>query len=295
FLAEGKGALPAENNNEARERILEMAKFKEAGEVFLVEEWLTGDEEKGEEFSSFAFCDGKNFQMIGNAQDHKRANNFDEGENTGGMGCSSPPLVLTKEIEKEIKEKIFSKVLKGLASEGRAYQGVLYLGGMIIKKKGKLCPYIIEFNARWGDPEAQVLLPGLKNDLYEVGVALSQGKIHQLKINHDHKARVVVAAASKGYPGDYSQVKGKEVFGLEEVSKIAGVRLYGAGVKKEGCHFYANGGRLFYLVGEGKNVIEARSKVYEAMAKVYIEGNNLHYRTDIGWRDVGRLRNNLRE
>ena len=106
----------------------------------------------------------------------------------------------------------------------------------------------------------------------------------------DGKARVVVAGVSRGYPGDYEKVRGKQIFGINEARKIAGVRIYGAGVKEEAGKYYANGGRLFYIMGEGKTVIEARRKAYEAMALVYIEGNNLHFRTDIGWRDVQRLR-----
>ena len=290
YLAEGKGALPAKNNKEAIERVKEIKRFKEAGRVFLIEKWLKGDDDFAEEFSTFVFSDGKNYKVIGNAQDHKRALNYDEGENTGGMGCSSPPLVLTPKILKEIKTNILDKTINGLIKEGRPYKGVLYLGGMIIRIKNKLTPYVIEFNARWGDPEAQVILPGITNDLFEVSMAIAQGNIKNLKIKTDGKARVVVTGASKGYPRNYEEVKNKQIFGLKEAKKIEGIKIYGAGIKEENGRYYASGGRLFYIVGEGKTVIDARQRAYEAMSLISIEGNNLHFRTDIGWRDIERLR-----
>lgn len=285
-LAEGKGALPAQNNKEGVKKIIELRKrFKEAGKVFLIEEWLAG-----EEFSTLAFSDGENLKVIGSAQDHKRVNNFDEGENTGGMGCSAPPLILTPKLIKKIETKILSKAIKGLQKEGRPYRGVLYLGGIIKEDNEQQNPCVLEFNARWGDPEVQVILPGLLNDLYEVSMAIVTGNIKNLKLKIDGKARVVVAGASKGYPRDYSAVKGKQIFGIEEARKIPGVKVFGAGVKRINGKDFVSGGRLFYIVGEGKTVIEARQKAYQAMSMVSIEGNNLHYRTDIGWRDVERLR-----
>ena len=161
---------------------------------------------------------------------------------------------------------------------------------MIIRIKNKLTPYVIEFNARWGDPEAQVILPGITNDLFEVSMAIAQGNIKNLKIKTDGKARVVVTGASKGYPRNYEEVKNKQIFGLKEAKKIEGIKIYGAGIKEENGRYYASGGRLFYIVGEGKTVIDARQRAYEAMSLISIEGNNLHFRTDIGWRDIERLR-----
>ncbi len=275
-LAEGKGAIPAANAKEAISAIEQMKKFGKAGEVFLLEQWLVG-----EEFSAFAFCDGEDFQIIGFAQDHKRVFDGDLGENTGGMGCVSNPLVIDNSIRKQVKE-IFTKTVKGLKQEGRPYKGVLYLGGIVIS--GKVV--VIEFNARWGDPEAQVLLPGIKNDFYEIGQAIISGKIGKIKIKIDGKVRVGVVGASKGYPVDYLAVKGKKISDLE---KAKGVKIYGAGVKKEGEKYIASGGRLFCLVAEGRDVIEARKKAYRAMSQISIEGDNLHYRKDIGWRDVERI------
>lgn len=293
-LAEGKGVLPAKTTKEAIKRVPEINRFGANSRRFLLEEWLMGDNgEEGEEFSAFYLSDGKSIKHLGNAQDHKRVFNFDEGENTGGMGCSTPPLVLTPELHDQIRTEIFEKTLNGLVTEGRLYQGVLYLGGMLVRRKGGLNPYVIEFNARWGDPEAQVLIPGIKNDLFELGMALAEGNLGRIDVQIDNKSRVAVAGTSKGYPGNYDSVKGKEIFGLEDTMKVDGVRLYGAGVKVESGKFYANGGRLFYLIGEGNNVVEARERAYEAISLVHIDGNNLHYRSDIGWRDVQRIRSGI--
>ena len=141
-----------------------------------------------------------------------------------------------------------------------------------------------------GDPEAQVIIPGIKTDMFEMSLSVATGNMKSVDVKTDRKSRVVVAGVSRGYPGDYSAVKGKQVFGLENAMNLNGVEIYGAGIRAEGGKYYANGGRLFYIVGEGDNVIEAKSKAYSAMSLVSIEGDNLHYRKNIGWRDVARLR-----
>lgn len=279
-LMEGKGALPAINNKDAIIQIKKMKSFGKAGETFVIEQWL-----EGEEFSCFAVCDGKRFQIIGSAQDHKRVFNFDEGANTGGMGCSTPPLAVNSSILKQAKN-IIKTTLDGLRKEGRPYKGILYLGAIVVGKE----VFVIEFNARWGDPEAQVLIPGIQDDFYELGMAVSNGDISDLKIKTDGKSRVVIAGASRGYPENVDEVRGKEIFGLDEVRQIKNIKIYSAGVKVQSGKYFANGGRLFYIVGEGKNVIQARSNAYQAMSLIYIDGNNLHFRTDIGYRDVQRLR-----
>jgi phosphoribosylamine---glycine ligase len=279
-LAEGKGVIPAIDVNAAIKGIKQMKKFGPAGKIYLLEEWLVG-----EEFSAFALSDGKNFQIAGFAQDHKRVNNGDLGENTGGMGCVSNPSIIDVNIKKQTKG-IISKTLEGLRRERRSYRGVLYLGGIVVK--GKV--FVIEFNARWGDPEAEVLLPSIKNDLFQISEAIASNNIKNLKIERDKKVRIAIAGVSKGYPKDYLKVKGKKIFGIEKLQKIPGVKFYGAGIKKVGKNYLASGGRLFYIVGEGKDILEARQKAYMAMSKLSVEGNNLHYRTDIGWRDVKRLK-----
>ncbi len=284
-LADGKGVLPAKNNKEAMEKIKEMVRFGNAGETFLLESWL-----RGEEFSTFICSDGENYSLIGSAQDHKRVNDYDEGPNTGGMGCSTPPLLISKKLTQVIKVDIFDKVIRGLQKENIPYTGILYLGGMVVKQRGKYKPYVIEFNARWGDPEVQAIASGITTDFLAMNMAIAEKNIAAIKITTDGKTRVVVAGTSRGYPEDYSQVRGKQIYGLEQARKINGVAVYGAGVQLQNGKHIASGGRLFYIVGEGKNIIEARQKAYAAMAVISIEGNNLHYRTDIGWRDVDRLR-----
>lgn len=278
-LAEGKGVIIAQNIAQASDAVDEMSKFGSSGKTFLIEEYLVG-----EEFSSYAISDGKSFQYIASAQDHKRVFEKDLGPNTGGMGCSTPPLVVNENIKNQILN-IFEKTFEGLGKEGRPYLGILYLGGIVVG--GKV--YVIEFNARWGDPELECILPGVENDWYEVALATIEGRLDEVKVEHDGKSRVVVAGASKGYPGDYSEVKGKQIYGLDKVMALDGIRIYSAGVKKIDSKYQAFGGRLFYIVGEGKDVIEAREKAYGAMNMVSIEGENLHFRKDIGYRDVERL------
>lgn len=282
-LAEGKGAIPANSKNEAIKAIKQMPKFGKAGETYILEEWLIG-----EEFSVFALCDGKDFKVVGYAQDHKRVFDGDLGPNTGGMGCVSNPLIVNAKIKKQV-EDIFRSTVDGLRKEECPYIGVLYLGGMVVD--GKV--YVIEFNARWGDPEAQVIIPAIKNDFVDIGEAIIFYKIKGFKLEVDNKVRVVIAATAKGYPTDYSEVRGKKIIGLEKAIKM-GVKVYGSGIKKDGRNWVVNGGRIFYVVAEGKDVTNAREKAYKAMAQIFIEGDNLHYRTDIGWRDVARLRETLR-
>ena len=285
-LAEGKGAIPATSKQEVLDAIRKLKKeYPESAKVFLIEQWL-----EGEEFSAFAVSDSRNFNILGYGQDHKREYDGDKGENTGGMGAVSRPL-FTNDLEFQRKvESILTTTINAKPAGG--YRGILYLGGMAVKINDKLEPYVIEFNARWGDPEAQVIVPGLNVDLFEMGMETAKGTLRRINVSDDGRVRVAVAGVAKGYPRfkEYSQVQGKEIFGLEEAGKIDGVIIYGAGIKIEDRKHYANGGRLFYIVGEGKNVFQARDRAYEAMGKIRIEGNSLHFRKDIGWRDVKRLR-----
>jgi phosphoribosylamine---glycine ligase len=279
-LAEGKGAIPATSKKEVLDAIRTLKRdFSEAAETILIEEWL-----KGEEFSAFAISNGKSFKILGFAQDHKRECDGDKGENTGGMGAVSHPLLITPEIARQTGD-IFRKVLIGRGT----YRGVLFLGGIVVK--GKV--YVIEFNARWGDPEAQVIIPGLKVDLFSMGMATTKGSLAKMNISDDGKVRVVVVGAAKGYPRvkEYSQVKGKQIHGLDEAAKIQGVTISAPGVRIIGNKHYADGhGRIINVEGEGGNVLEAREKVDEAFERIKMEDNYLSRRTDIGWRDVERLR-----
>ena len=290
YLCEGKGALPAENAPRAEQRIREVAAFKNgAGRDFLIEDWLKNDNgTNGEEFSAFALSSGPAHAIIGYAQDYKRSGNSDTGENTGGMGCSSPPLVLTPKIMGDAGS-IIGKTIEGLAAQGIQYRGILYLGAILIRENGVLKTYVVEFNARWGDPEAQVIVPGIKNDMLELGVAAMEDRLGSLGFATDGKSRVVVAGVSRGYPGNYDAVRGKQVFGLEAAMEAPGVRIFGAGVKVEDGRYYANGGRLFYVVGEGDNVLQAKTHAYNAMLRVSVEGDNLDWRDDIAYRDLERF------
>ncbi len=173
-----------------------------------------------------------------------------------------------------------------MKKEGRPYKGILYLGGMLTKNGVK----IIEFNCRWGDPEAEVILPSIKTDYLDLVMAVRERNLEKTKIVFDKKVRISIAGCSKGYPGDYSAAGGKEIFGLLEVMRIPGISIFGSGIKREGKKFFVSGGRVFHLVAEGKDILEARKKSYQAMRLINIEGDKLHDRTDIGWRDGERIK-----
>lgn len=279
-LALGKGVIRAENKKEALLAIKQMGAFGTSGKTFLIEEGLVG-----EEFSLFVITDGKSYVITKPAQDHKTVFDHDQGPNTGGMGSVAPTNALTQRQIKEIEKTIVKPTLTGMEKEGRIYKGILYIGGIITKQGIK----IIEFNARWGDPEAEVILPSLQTDYVEVAQAVIKQKLQNARISFDAKVRISVAACAYGYPTDYKNIKGKEIFGIFDAMKIKGVTFFGSGIKRLGKRFFVNGGRVFYIVAEGKNIKEARHIAYSAMSMIYVEGNNLHYRTDIGWRDVERI------
>lgn len=291
-LAEGKGVIPIEKKEEAESKIKELRRrFPDAARRYLIEDWIGREQEPfetGEEFSYFVISDGKNFKTVGSAQDQKRLYDNDEGPNTGGMGSSSPPYLVNEEISLQTETEIIKPLFEYFKKMGIKYKGILYLGAIYLPNRGKV--YVIEFNARWGDPETQVILPGLTTDLYELGHAVVNQKLNEIEIRTDKKHRVAVAGVSLGYPNDYQNVIGKEIFGIDEVMQMEGVIFYGAGTKKEEGRYYANGGRLFYVVGEGKNPRQAREKAYSAMERLNVDGNNLHFRTDTGRRDVERFR-----
>ncbi|MDE1865992.1 MAG: phosphoribosylamine--glycine ligase [Candidatus Micrarchaeota archaeon] len=290
-LCEGKGSFGAETRDEAVAAIKKMKYLKDnAGRKYLVEKWLRNDDgSNGEEFSSHAVTDGNGWKVIGLAQDHKKSLDHDRGEMTGGMGCVSPPLVADGKI-KLYANDIFKRAIFGMGLESNPYTGILYLSGMVVKRGGAKKVYVIEFNARWGDPEAQAIVPGIKTDLFEIGCSAVSGRTSSIDIVADCRTRVVVAGVSPGYPGNYDVVRGRRIHGLEDAQRVNGVELYGAGLKVEDSKYYANGGRLFYVVAEGSDVIMARERAYAAISHVFIDGiGRPHYRTDIGWRDMERL------
>lgn len=285
-LAEGKGSIGADTKEDVLNGIRRLKEeHPRASERFLIETALIG-----EEFSTFIVSDGEHFQIVGNAQDHKREYDGDLGENTGGMGAVSNPLVME---DVKLQEGVVSDVrniLTAKIKEGNPYRGWLYYGGIVVPPEQ--LNHLIEWNARQGDPEAQAIIPGLNVDLFELGDSIASGDISKLDLKNDGKIRLVVTIASRGYPRDYSAVKGKEIRSLAELSTLEGVSVYGAGVRMEEGKPYIAGGRLFYLVAAGANILEAKEKLVPALEIVReMDGEYVHFREDIGWRDVARLRN----
>ncbi|MGM5488901.1 MAG: phosphoribosylamine--glycine ligase [Nanobdellota archaeon] len=274
-LCSGKGALKSTTLEEALGNIEEMQSFGEAGRVFLIEQGL-----RGEEFSSYAICDGQSYLMLPSAQDNKTLNNFDEGDQTGGMGAISPAMA-AEPLTATIEEQMVKPIVKGLNEEGIPYTGIMFIGGILTDKLMN-----IEYNARWGDPECQVVLPAIKTDYLHLVSSAIQQRLHEVEVVEDDLRRVCVVGAARGYP--HEPIQGKQIFGLEDAMKQEGVAVYGGGIKRQDDKFYSDGGRLFSVVGEGRDILEAQERAYCAMTRIKIEGNNLHYRTDIGWRDVER-------
>lgn len=275
-LYAGKGVIQVTEHEKVTEAFNEIQKMGSASQIFLVETGLVG-----EEFSYYAIVNGRNFRSFNSAQDNKKQLNGDNGPNTGGMGSNSPALV-TKGLEGKIEDTIIAPTVEGLFEEGITYTGVLYLGGMM-DKDGK--PWIIEFNSRWGDPECQVVLPGIKGDYYEL-VTNSLINVFPKKIENDGLTRVCIVGASSGYPREYK--KGKRIF-VDGSKMPKGTYLLSAGIKMQNGEMITDGGRVFNIIAEEKDVIEARRNALMGMACCNIEGNGLQYRTDIAWRDVERV------
>ncbi len=284
-LCGGKGAIGVRSLSEALDTVKSMKSFGKAGETYLIEEGMVG-----EEASIYTFCDSKgNFNTICAAQDHKARDNYDLGPNTGGMGAVAPARVITPELRCLIDDTIIRPAVEGMRAEGNSYVGVLYTGVMITKEG----PKVVEFNSRWGAPEAEVVVPQFLTPMSEIANACIDGYLDDLDIEMECNPRVCVVVASKGYPDGnlVKLVKDKRIFGLEDAMKVPGVTIYGAGVKEQDGKFYVNGGRLVSVVGHAKSpvdVAEARALAYHAASLISVEGNNLQYRTDIGWRDVER-------
>jgi phosphoribosylamine--glycine ligase len=201
------------------------------------------------------------------------------------MGCIAPTNAIQKSHLRVIEKEILKPFLKGMQKENRPFSGILYLGGMVTKQGIK----IVEFNARWGEPEAEVVLSGLQTDYLSLVHSVLNQKLNKTNIVFDNKIRISIAGCAHGYPTDYSAAKGKKIYGLQEVKKIPGITVYGSGMKKVGENYVVTGGRLFHLVAEGATIREARKRAYAAMSLIYIEGDNLQYRTDIGWRELERI------
>ena len=271
-LALGKGVIIAQTQKEARDavkEIMEDKKFGDSGNQIVVEEYLTGPE-----VSVLAFTDGISLVPMVSSKDHKRAYDNDEGLNTGGMGTISPNPYYTDEIAEICRKTIFEPTVAAMNSENRTFKGCPYFGLMITPDG----PKVIEYNARFGDPEAQVVLPRLKTDLLEIVEAVIDERLSQLNIEWRDEATACVVMASGGYPLSYK--KGLEISGLDENGQLPGVEVYHAGTKLQNGKFYTNGGRVLGITASGKTLDEALEKAYAAVHKISFEG--AHYRTDIG-------------
>jgi phosphoribosylamine--glycine ligase len=271
-LAAGKGVMVCKTVEEAIrsvEQIMVEKMFGEAGKRVVVEECLTG-----EEASYIAFTDGNSILPMASSQDHKPIFDGDQGPNTGGMGAYSPAPVVTDEVHEQIMEKILRPMIQGMWEEGRPYRGVLYAGLMI--NNGQ--PKVLEFNARFGDPETQPALIRMRGDIVPILEACMKGTLSQYRIEWDERAAVCVVMASKGYPGDYE--KGKAIKGLQEVSRMKDVVVFHAGTASKDGQIVTNGGRVLGVTGLGEDIPRAIERSYEAVKKISWEG--AHYRTDIG-------------
>ncbi len=278
-LAAGKGVIICKTVEDAIQSVDEiMIKkiFGEAGHRVVIEEYLVG-----EEASYIAFTDGKAILPLASSQDHKAIFDGDQGPNTGGMGAYSPAPVITEEVHERIIEKILRPIIYGLAEEGRPYKGVLYAGLMIHEGH----PKVLEFNARFGDPETQPLLMRMKGDIVSILEACMKGTLSQHRIEWDHRSSVCVVMASKGYPGNYE--KGKVITGLKEVSQMESVFVFHAGTAVQEGGVITNGGRVLGVTGLGEDIPRAIEKTYDAVKKISWEG--AYYRTDIGQKALCRI------
>jgi phosphoribosylamine--glycine ligase len=276
-LAAGKGVVVAQTVAEAEAAIDMMfgGGLGEAGGEVVIEEFLTG-----EEASFFALCDGETAIALTTAQDHKRAFDGDQGPNTGGMGAYSPAPNIDDAMSARVMAEIITPTLRAMKAMGTPYKGVLYAGLMI----GADGPKLIEYNARFGDPETQVLMLRLMSDLVPALLASRDGQLKSFDLRWYPDPALTVVMAAKGYPGDYA--RGSVIEGLDDAAKVEGVEIFHAGTKADGGRILANGGRVLNVAAIGKTVREAQARAYEAISRIrWPEG---FYRHDIGWRAVER-------
>jgi len=276
-LAAGKGVVVAQTVAEAEAAIDMMfgGGLGEAGGEVVIEEFLTG-----EEASFFALCDGGTAIALTTAQDHKRAFDGDQGPNTGGMGAYSPAPNIDAAMSVRVMAEIITPTLRAMQAMGAPYKGVLYAGLMITADGPKL----IEYNARFGDPETQVLMLRLMSDLVPALLASRDGQLRSFDLRWYPDPALTVVMAAKGYPGEYA--RGSVIEGLDEAAKVEGVEIFHAGTKAEGNRILANGGRVLNVSAIGKTVREAQARAYEAISRIrWPEG---FYRHDIGWRAIER-------
>jgi phosphoribosylamine--glycine ligase len=283
-LAAGKGVVVAETLDEALAAVdmIFAGRVGSAGSEVVVEEFLTG-----EEASFFALCDGTTAIPLASAQDHKRVFDGDKGPNTGGMGAYSPAAVMTDELTQRTMDAIVLPTVRAMAAMGAPYKGVLFAGLMLTSDGPKL----IEYNARFGDPETQVLMLRMMSDIVPALLASCDGQLKSFNLRWYDDAALTVVMAAKGYPGTYE--KNTIIGGLADAAALDDVEIFHAGTKADGSHTLATGGRVLNVCGIGKNVAEAQSRAYAAVDKiVWPEG---FCRRDIGWRAIERENSNLKK
>ena len=271
-LALGKGVLICNTLEEAKEGVKTLMldkQFGDAGNEIVIEEFMTG-----REVSVLAFCDGKTIKCMTSAQDHKRAKDGDQGLNTGGMGTFSPSPFYNDEVEAFCEKYVYQSTIDAMASEGRPFTGILFTGLMITEDG----PKVLEYNARFGDPEAQVVLPRMKNDIIDVMEACIDGKLSDVELEFEDNAAVCVVLASDGYPEKYD--KGFEIKGLDTFKDKDGYYVFHAGTKFDGDKIVTNGGRVLGVVAKGENLKAARANAYKATE--WIDFANKYKRNDIG-------------
>ena len=271
-LALGKGVLICQTLEEAKEGVKTLMmdkKFGSAGNQMVIEEFMTG-----REVSVLSFVDGKTIRIMTSAQDHKRALDGDQGLNTGGMGTFSPSPFYTEEVDAFCRKYIYQKTVDAMAAEGREFKGIIFFGLMLTSKG----PKVLEYNARFGDPEAQVVLPRMKNDIIDVFEACVDGTLDQIELEFEDNAAVCVVLASDGYPVKYD--KGLEIRGLENFKDKEGYYVFHAGTKFKDGKIVTNGGRVLGVVATGDDLKKARANAYEAVKLV--DFDNKYCRSDIG-------------
>ena len=244
-------------------------KFGDAGNHMVIEEFMTG-----REVSVLSFVDGKTIKIMSSAQDHKRAQDGDKGLNTGGMGTFSPSPFYTKEVDEFCKKYVYQATVDAMAAEGRPFVGVIFFGLMLTEDG----PKVLEYNARFGDPEAQVVLPRMKNDIIDVMEACVDGRLDEIDLQFEDNAAVCVVLASDGYPVCYE--KGKEISGLERFEKEEGYYCFHAGTAWKDGKIVTNGGRVLGVTAKGADLKEARANAYKATE--WVEFSNKYMRHDIG-------------
>ncbi|MCL0107288.1 phosphoribosylamine--glycine ligase [Thermodesulfovibrionales bacterium] len=277
-LAAGKGVFVASRAEEVVDALRLVMKeriFGDAGNRVIVEQYL-----EGEEVSFMAFTDGSTIIPMVSSQDYKRVFDNDEGPNTGGMGAYSPAPVITRELESIIMERIMRPAISGLKAMGIKYKGVLYAG--LIIDNGN--PYVLEFNCRFGDPEAQSILSRLNTDIMDISMAITDERLSDINIEWSDEAAVCVVLASEGYPGKYK--RGKVIHGLNDVRDMDNVVVFHAGTAFNDNEIITKGGRVLGVTATGKDINGAKERSYEAVKRIHFEG--MHYRKDIANKALNR-------